>query len=92
MGSLGHATVKRCSERKESGKKAKSVEWLKAYLQWCVILHVQRQRDCAMIVKQNGLYFVYDEKRKKKLSKGYKTLAEAKKRLQQIEYFKHKKK
>lgn len=45
-----------------------------------------------MIVKQNGLYFVYDEKRKKKLSKGYKTLAEAKKRLQQIEYFKHKKK
>jgi hypothetical protein len=42
-----------------------------------------------MIKKENNLYFVYNEEGTKKLSKGYSTEEEAKKRLQQIEYFKY---
>lgn len=41
-------------------------------------------------VRGKNLWIVYSEDGKKKLSKPYKTRAEAVKRMQQIEYFKHK--
>lgn len=45
-----------------------------------------------MIVKRKDGYYVLSEKNKKNLGGPYKTKKEAKKRLQQVEYFKHKKK
>ncbi len=44
-----------------------------------------------MVIKktEDGMFVVYSEKGRK-LSRKYKTEEEAKKRLQQIEYFKHK--
>lgn len=44
-----------------------------------------------MIVKTSKGYVVYSEDRKKRLSKPYKSMSEAKKRLGEVEYFKHKK-
>ena len=44
-----------------------------------------------MIKKINGQYVVLSEKTKRKFGT-YKTLAEAKKRLRQVEFFKHLKK
>jgi hypothetical protein len=44
-----------------------------------------------MIVKTPSGYVVYSEDRKKRLSKPFKSMSEAKKRLGEIEYFKHKK-
>ena len=45
----------------------------------------------AVLKQENGLWYVYSEKGKK-LSKGYKTKKEAKRRLIQIEYWKERKK
>ena len=45
-----------------------------------------------MIKKVKGGYAVYSANGRKKLSKTYKSKVNAKKRLQQIEYFKKKKK
>jgi hypothetical protein len=42
-----------------------------------------------MIKKRNDGYYVLSEKTKKNLGGPYKTRAEAAKRLQQVEYFKH---
>jgi hypothetical protein len=44
-----------------------------------------------MIKKTEGGYKVLSEKSKKNLGGPYKTKMEAEKRLQQVEYFKHKK-
>jgi len=44
-----------------------------------------------MIKKTEGGYQVLSEKSKKNLGGPYKTKKEAEKRLQQVEYFKHKK-
>jgi hypothetical protein len=44
-----------------------------------------------MIVKVKGGYKVVSEKSKKNLGGPYKTLEEAKKRLRQVEFFKHRK-
>jgi len=44
-----------------------------------------------MIVKRKDGYHMISEKNKKNLGGPYKTRGEAVKRLQQIEYFKHKK-
>jgi hypothetical protein len=44
-----------------------------------------------MIVKVKGGYKVVSEKGKKNLGGPYKTLEEAKKRLRQVEFFKHRK-
>lgn len=43
-----------------------------------------------MIVKSGSGFMVYSEDKSKRLGGPYKTLAEAKARLAQIEYFKHK--
>ncbi len=45
-----------------------------------------------MIVKKANGYYVVSEKARKNLGGPYKTRAEAVKRLQQVEYFKHKRK
>ena len=45
-----------------------------------------------MIVKKKDGYYVLSEKTKRNLGGPYKTRAEAEKRLQQVEYFKHVKK
>lgn len=45
-----------------------------------------------MIVKKKDGYYVLSEKAKKNLGGQYKTEDEAKKRLRQVEYFKHMKK
>jgi hypothetical protein len=45
-----------------------------------------------MIVKKKDGYYVLSEKTKRNLGGPYKTKEEAKKRLQQVEYFKHLKK
>jgi hypothetical protein len=45
-----------------------------------------------MIVKKKAGYFVLSEKTKRNLGGPYKTKEEAKKRLRQVEYFKHLKK
>ena len=45
-----------------------------------------------MIVKRKTGYFVLSEKTKKNLGGPYQTLEEAKKRLRQVEFFKHFKK
>jgi hypothetical protein len=42
-----------------------------------------------MIVKRKKGYYVLSEKSRKNLGGPYKTKKEAKKRLQQVEYFKH---
>jgi len=44
-----------------------------------------------MIVKRKAGYYVISEKSRKNLGGPYGTRAEAVKRLQQVEYFKHKK-
>lgn len=44
-----------------------------------------------MIEKREDGYYVVSEKSEKNLGGPYKTKAEAEKRLQQVEYFKHKK-
>lgn len=44
-----------------------------------------------MIIKRKDGYHVISEKARKNLGGPYKTRAEAVKRLQQVEYFKHKK-
>lgn len=44
-----------------------------------------------MIVKRHDGYYVLSEKTKRNLGGPYKTEAEAKHRLQQVEFFKHKK-
>lgn len=44
-----------------------------------------------MIVRRKDGYHVLSEKTKRNMGGPYKTLAEAKKRLRQVEYFKHKK-
>jgi hypothetical protein len=44
-----------------------------------------------MIVKRKGGYYVLSEKTRRNMGGPYKTRAEAEKRLQQVEYFKHKK-
>lgn len=43
-----------------------------------------------MIVKKKDGYYVLSEKAKRNLGGPYKTEEEAKKRLQQVEFFKHK--
>lgn len=45
-----------------------------------------------MIVKKKNGYYVLSEKTKRNLGGPYKTRDEAKKRLRQVEYFKHLKK
>ena len=42
-----------------------------------------------MIVKRKAGYFVLSEKTKRNMGGPYKTRQEAKKRLRQVEYFKH---
>ena len=44
-----------------------------------------------MIVKKSDGYYVLSEKTKRHLGGPYKTEEEAKKRLQQVEFFKHRK-
>jgi len=44
-----------------------------------------------MIVKKKDGYYVLSEKTKRNLGGSYKTEDEAKKRLRQVEFFKHKK-
>lgn len=44
-----------------------------------------------MIVKKKNGYYVLSEKTKRSLGGPYKTEEEAKKRLRQVEYFKHQK-
>jgi hypothetical protein len=51
----------------------------------------QRKEGLIMIVKVKGGYKVVSEKSKKNLGGPYKTLEEAKKRLRQVEFFKHRK-
>jgi hypothetical protein len=48
-------------------------------------------REVIMIKKTEGGYKVVSEKGNKNLGGPYKTKKEAEKRLQQVEYFKHKK-
>jgi hypothetical protein len=48
-------------------------------------------REVTMIKKTEGGYKVVSEKGNKNLGGRYKTKKEAEKRLQQVEYFKHKK-
>jgi hypothetical protein len=50
-----------------------------------------RAREVTMIKKTEGGYKVVSEKGNKNLGGPYKTKKEAEKRLQQVEYFKHKK-
>lgn len=44
-----------------------------------------------MIVKKKDGYYVLSEKTKRNLGGPYKTIDEAKKRLRQVEFFKHRK-
>jgi hypothetical protein len=48
-------------------------------------------RRFVMIVKVKGGYKVLSEKTRKNLGGPFKTLAEAKKRLREVEFFKHRK-